>query len=161
YPSPGAGSRSPGTRRTAACSTWPRTSTCRPGGRAAPVSATPARRDSSPDWSATRRSRSTLPPTVTYSSAVPNRSTTSPSTCSRATDQDVGMNGELMPVAHIDGIGAETAEQHEAKARPAPGPFRRPRLSCAFAFRRDDQVVTTANAEGRLPVAETGLDLRF
>ena len=74
--SPGAASPSPGTPRTAACSSSPRPATCPYGGPAAPASATAARAGSSPDRSPMDRSRSMIPRPGACSSAAPGRRAT-------------------------------------------------------------------------------------
>jgi ferredoxin-NADP reductase len=65
----------------AACSSSPRPATCPSAGRAAPASATPARRRSSPATSTTAPTRSSRPPTAARSSAARSRATTWCSTC--------------------------------------------------------------------------------
>ena len=68
--SPAATSPSAGATTTPASSSSPRLATCRSAGRAAPASATPARRRSSPARSATAQTRSNPPRTAAHSSAA-------------------------------------------------------------------------------------------
>ena len=80
-PSRAAASPRIGSRPTRASWSWPRHATFRFAGRAGPVSVTTARVVSCRARSPMNRSRSTGPPTATFSSAVPSRRATSSSIC--------------------------------------------------------------------------------
>ena len=75
--------RSRGATTTPACSSSPKPATYPSAGRAAPASATTARRRSSPAPSTTAPTRSNPPPTAAHSSAAHGRTTTWCSTCDR------------------------------------------------------------------------------
>jgi len=90
---------------TARCSSSPTPATSPPDGRAAPVSATPASRRSSPATSATPRPRWSCPAPGKRSSAAPTPAPTSSSTSRRSSPRCLWLEpvNEVVDVGHGDG----------------------------------------------------------